>query len=487
MWRWLVIAVVVLGVLGGGGMLLFRRAGASAPAWETKTLDTGELRLTVSAAGSLEPRQTVQVGSQVSGIVKEVLVKADAPVKQGQTLAVLDKELLDREYKDRVMVRDLARLGVAQLDVQEENLRLRGETLGQRTARVKVEQESLKAQYDLAARNLQRYEQMKRQEAAGEMEVDTRRLEQISTACQMASKEIEQQALETERKQIVSDRQALKLKRQEAELNVAQAETALEKARVNQSYATIVAPIDGVVLERQVEPGQTLAASFQTPNVFTLAASLDKLRIQAQVDEADAVRIRIGQPVTFEVDAFRGEKFAGQVEAVRLKHVPRGNAVTYPVIIEADNPPAEGFPNGKLRPGMTTYLTFEVGRKTCTRLPAAALRFAPPEGSPVDRAPEDEASASGDGHGPFGGPHRGEDPKPAGKDDKDAPRGLKAAVYVPGEKGRLKTVRVRVGDSDGEYYELLGSELKPGDPVVTGLGAGDGKAGKPKESAEPSK
>jgi HlyD family secretion protein len=485
--RWIVIAVLVLGVLGVSAWLLVRRASGAAPRWETRTLDEGELVLKVSAAGSLEPRATVQVGSQVSGIVKEVRVRADEPVKEGQVLAMLDRELLEREYKDRGNVRDLAQLRIAHLKVEEDNLKLREETLAQRLARLAVEKESLRAQVELALRNLQRYEQMKRNDAAGEMEVDARRLEEVQAAAQLALKDIEKQALETERKQIATDREALALKRREAELTVAQAETAVEKARVNLGYATVVAPISGVVLDRLVEPGQTIAASFQTPNLFTLAAGLERLRIQAQVDEADAVRVRIAQPVTFEVDAFRGEKFTGIVQAVRLKHVARGNAITYPVVIEADNPPSEGFPLGRLRPGMTAYLTFEVGRRTCTRLPTAALRFAPPEGTFVDRAPDDDPAGSG--RAPFGSRPTSPAKKDTSKQLPDAPRGMKAVVYVASADGRLRTVRVRVGDCDGEYYELLSDELKAGDRIVTGLstsppGAEAGKDGEKKDDVK---
>jgi len=410
---------------------------------------------------------TVQVGSQVSGIVKEVRVQANDRVKRDQVLAILDREVLERTYKDRVSMCNLAKIRIDQLAVQEEDLKLKEETLDLNEARLKVDIKTLQAQLDLAKENLARFEKMRELYAAGQMEVDSRRLHLIQTQSQLSLKEIETRDLQTKRKQITSDRKALALLRREAEISVDQAETAVDKARVNLGYATIVSPIDGVVLERLVEPGQTIAANFQTPNLFTLATDLGHLRIQAQVDEADAVRIRDRQEVTFEVDAFRGEQFSGRVSSVRLKHIAKGNAISYPVIVEAENPQVEGSAFGKLRPGMTAYLTFEVGRTTALRLPTEALRFAPPEGTPVNRSAEEK----NDKKKRQGHPGR---PKGVKKDvalvkPSEAPRGMKATVYLSDTKG-LRTITVRVGDCDGEFYELLSGNLKEGDKVVTGIG-----------------
>jgi HlyD family secretion protein len=477
-WIFVLFAVIVLAVVG---WWFTRRATPAENRWETRTLDRGELVLKVSAAGSIEPNATVQVGSQVSGIVKDVRVEANARVKKGQILAVLDTELLDREFKDRISVRDLAQIRISQLEVEETNLKLKEQTLDIQAARQKIDRNSLREQLDLAQRNVARFEQMKRSDAAGEIEVDARRLLQIQTASQLALKDIELRDIETERKQIASDREALGLRRKETAVSLAQAETAVEKARVNLGYATIVAPIDGVVLERLVEPGQTIAANFQTPNLFSLAANLEQLRIQAQVDEADAGRIHVDQPVTFEVDAFRGEQFKGRVLTVRLKHIARGNAISYPVIVAAENPTVDGYPFGKLRPGMTAYLTFEVDRKTALRLPAAALRFAPPEGTPVDRSAESQDPSRG---GPPGPPKRSREVKKAILKPSDGPRGMKATVYLANAEGQLRAVSVRVGDCDGEFYELLGDDLKAGDQVLTGLRTNTSPPVVPKEDAK---
>jgi HlyD family secretion protein len=463
--RWVVVLLVLAG-LAGGGWWLARRATPKKRTWETETLGRGELVLKVSAAGTIEPNLTVKVGSQVSGIVKEVRVQANDRVTKDQILALLDRELLDREYKDRVNALNLAQIRLDQLTIEEENLKLKEEALRIREERLKVDRQTLIEQLKLAKQNLTRYEEMRKGNATGQMEVDARRLLAIEKTGQLALLDIEVQDIAKERRQIASDRKAIDLRHREAKISVEKAETAVDMARVNLEYATIKSPIEGVVLERLVEPGQTIAASFQTPNLFELAADLKHLRIQAQVDEADAVRIRDNQDATFEVDAFRGETFTGRVDSVRLKHIARGNAISYPVIVEAENPQVEGFRFGKLRPGMTAYLTFEVGRRTALRLPVTALRFAPPEGTPVDRSAEAKKPESRKG----GGPHRRSGTvKDAVVKPSEAPRGMKATVYLSGEKG-LRAVSVRVGDCDGEFYELLDDKLKEGDKVVTGLG-----------------
>ena len=460
------VVLLVLAGLVGSGWWLSKRVTPEKQHWETQALDRGELILNVSAAGTIEPKATIKVGSQVSGIVKGVRVQANDRVKKDQILAELDRELLERELKDRLDVQHLAQIRVDKRAVEEANLKLKEEALNIREAQLKVDRETLAEQLKLAKRNLERFEKMREGQAAGQMEVDSRRMLCIEKEGQLSLKGIEARDIKRERDQIVADRKTLNLRRREAEISVEQAKTSVEKARVNLGYATIVSPIDGVVLERLIEPGQTIAASFQTPNLFTLAADLEHLRINAQVDEADAVRIRDGQEVRFEVDAFRGEKFSGRVQSVLLKHIANGNAISYPVIVEATNPQLEGFGFGKLRPGMTAYLTFEVGRRTALRLPTAALRFAPPEGTPVDRSAEEKEEQ---GKGRHGRRRRTSEVKDVVEKPSQERRGMRATVYATSTKG-LRAISVRVGDCDGEFYELLSDQLKEGDKIVTGLG-----------------
>jgi HlyD family secretion protein len=166
------------------------------------------------------------------------------------------------------------------------------------------------------------------------------------------------------------------------------------------------------------------------------------VRIDAQLDEADIGKIKTGQEVTFDVDAYRGDTFKGQVSLIKLQSENKGNLVTYPVLVEAANPPEKERPFGKLLPGMTAGLKFVVERKpNIVLLPAAALRFIPPQGQA---------------------------PKPASTEKKDTKKGTRGTVFVVGKNNALEPRAVVVGENDGENYELLEGALKEGDQVVVG-------------------
>jgi HlyD family secretion protein len=455
----LIIGVIVLVVLVSLWGACFGKRSAQAVSWTTRKVDSGDIAVTITATGTVEPLSSIQVGSQISGKANAVLVDADQRVKKGQMLAVIDPELLEAERNDRQLALKLAQSNVALLAVERENLDVR-----ERKTRVAIEREKVslaraQATLALAAKNLQRYQDMLLTNATNQSDVDTRELDKDNAGRDVQAERLAIDTLDLELLQIVADRKSLAARCTQADLAVGQAQQALSKAETNLSYTSIVSPIDGVVLERAIDPGQTIAAQFQTPNLFKIVSDLSVVRIQAQIDEADIGRLRQGQKVTFEVDAFKGQEFSGAVKAVRLKSELRGNLVTYPVLIEAENPACSEFPNGKLRPGMTAYLTFEVEKKAnVVRVPAAALRFAPGEGIAVDKTEvqtfeEAEKKAAEEG-------------KKAKKANGER-KGLPATVHLIGEQNKLKAIPVRVGESDSEYYELLWGTLKAGDDVVT--------------------
>lgn len=446
------VAVIALLLLAGGAVLvpmLARQALAKSSAWQTEKVDRGELEISVSASGSVEPLQVVQVGSQVSGKVKEVLVELDQRVKKGQTLAALDTELLESERKDRESQLKHARIALEMLAVERGNLDLREKDLKLNLERERIASERAHASLELATKNLQRYQDLIKADATTPTELDIKALEHRNADLEARGKKVDLARLAMELERIGADRRSLDSREGQTRLNIEQAEQALAKAATNLGYASIVAPIDGIVLERGVEPGQTIAAQFQTPNLFKIIADLSTVKVLSNIDEADVGRIHPGQQVRFEVDAFRGETFTGSVKAVNLKHELRSNLVTYPVAIEAANPASAAHPYGKLRPGMTAYVIFEVERKKdVLRLPAAALRFVPPEGADVEQPPSEPAPAAG---------------------SKEKPAGMPATVYLAKPGGGLKAVHVRVGENDGKYYELLAGSLKPGDEAVMGM------------------
>jgi HlyD family secretion protein len=369
------------------------------------------------------------------------------------------------------------RTSLDMIEVEYRKLELRASRLKLNRKRAAIALSRAEATLRLAEKNLEAYRDLFEKGAKSQTELDIRILEKENAGRDVRTRKLDLANLDIDLKQIAVDRLALDARKRNARNDVAQAEQALAKAETNLRHASIRSPIAGVVLERTIDPGQTIAAQFQSPNLFKIAADLGRVHIKVHIDEADVGKVRSGQRVTFEVDAYRDATFDGEVTAVRLKHELRGNLVTYPVVIEAANPVGDKFPRGRLRPGMTAYVTFIVEKKeNVARLPADALRFTPPKDAvQADPAYGDEGKKvdagekSGKGGGGRDGPR---DEKGAnGKKDKKLP-GMPVTVYVAGREGKLRAVAVRVGENDGEFYELLSGELREGDEVVTGSAAG---------------
>jgi len=246
-----------------------------------------------------------------------------------------------------------------------------------------------------------------------------------------------------------------------AAANLSSARAQVERARINLRYAIIESPIDGIVLSRAVEPGQTVAASFNTPTLFTIAGDMTEMNVQAAVDEADIGRLRKGQSATFTVDAYPDTVFTGTVEQVRLQPTLTQNVVTYDVILRAANPDL------KLMPGMTATLTIVTDRVAdALRVPVAALRFTPPDNG---------ATPPGVGPaGAAGGPAaRAAGANPGARAARGAP--AEEAVHVL-ENGTPRRVPVRTGLSDGARTAVEG-DLAPGTDVVVGVVSSAGPAG----------
>lgn len=307
--------------------------------------------------------------------------------------------------------------------------------------------------------------------------------------------------------------------------DVDQARAALTQAETNLRYTRIVSPVDGVVVDRQYDVGQTVAASFQAPTLFTIAQDLTRMQVQADVDQSDIGRLEVGQPAHFTVDAYPDEEFHGTITQVRLNATVTQNVITYPVIIEVDNP------GEKLRPKMTADVSIEVARAdNVLRIPNAALRFRPPESAlagkdagkkegggaaagsragtggeaaaapagETPRAPGADAPRAGGrrgrrgpggggepgangpgGGGPgAGGPGAG-GPAFAGDGAQASESGARggrpgrpnrheATIYVLAGKDTLSPVAITTGITDGRFTEITGGGLKPGDAVVVG-------------------
>ena len=282
----------------------------------TVTVTEGDIVDTVGATGALEAVTTVQVGSQVSGIIQDLLVDFNSIVREGDVIMRLDPSLFE-----------------TQLAQASANL-----------ARAEAEVERLRVAVEDAETQLVRAEGLAARALISDTELDAARVAVRSAEAQLKS----------------------------AEAQVTQAQASLNQNQVNLEHTVIRAPIDGIVTSRLVDVGQTVAASFQAPELFVIAADLTKMRVIANIDESDIGRIRPDQRVTFTVDAYPAEEFEGSVTQIRLEPIVTQNVVTYATVIDAPNPEL------KLKPGMTATITLEIARReNVLRIPNAALRFRP--------------------------------------------------------------------------------------------------------------
>ena len=314
--RWLVVAVGLAALAGGGWYLLRQPAEPQGPSYGEAGIKREEIRALVSATGTLNPVNTVQVGSQVSGTIQHLFADFNDRVKQGQVIARIDPSIFQ------------AKLAEARANLKSAE-----------AARDKawIEVQDAKHEYDRQA-GLERKKLV---------------AESIAESARFAY-------------------QAAQVEHQLKAASVAQAEAALQREQVNLDYTTIYAPIDGVVISRNVDVGQTVAASLQAPTLFLIAKDLARMQVEADVDEAFIGEVKQGQPVSFTVFAYPRRQFQGRVAQVRLQPKVEAGVVMYNCIIHVDNEDLA------LKPGMTATLSIEVARhEDALTVPNAALRYVP--------------------------------------------------------------------------------------------------------------
>ena len=312
----LIWIVILLVIVGAGGAVFYANRGDKEPQVTTLKVTRGDLVDAVGATGTLQAVTTVTVGSQVSGTVAELNADFNSIVKKGQVIARLDPALLQTalETANANFVNAQANLEKQKAAVEDANTKL-------------------KRTQDLFNRQL-------------ETKADLDAAEATAKQAAAAQKSMESQ--------------------------IVQAQAAVDKAKVDLDHTVITAPIDGIVIKRSVDRGQTVAASMQAPELFIIAADLTKMQVNANIDESDVGRMRPGENVTFRVDAYPNETFHGSVNQVRLNPTTVQNVVTYATIIDVPNP------DYKLKPGMTANLNVEIARRSnVLRIPNAALRFRP--------------------------------------------------------------------------------------------------------------
>ena len=337
--RKLGIAAIVIAVAAGGWYVWSKRGQSADGGYRTETVQRGDVRVAISSTGTLSAISTVTVGSQVSGQITEVLVDFNDRVTKGQVLATIDASTYQAQIEQ----------GSAQIASAQASLR-------QAQAGLRNAQLDYNRKADLG-----------RQQLVSKSDVDLARasLEQAQAQVNSAQAQIRQQTAST------------------------------QTTRVNLQRTVIRSPVDGVVLTRTIEPGQTVAASLSAPELFTIAEDLAKMKIELAVDESDIGQVKVGQVVSFSADAFPERQFKGVVDQVRLSATTSNNVVTYPVVVTVDNS------DGTLLPGLTVNAEIEVSKRSdVLKLANAALRFKPAEGSPLAAL---QAAGPGQGQGGQGG------------------------------------------------------------------------------------
>jgi HlyD family secretion protein len=393
--------LVALGVIGLLAALLYgcqlmKPKGPLVP-YRTAAVERGSITKAVSASGTLQALITVDVGSQISGQISEVKADYNDRVKRGQVMAIIDPQTFQSRVAQETADVAAAEAGARQAEAQAAN--------------AKADFERKK---DLVAKGVY-----------SPSVLDLAQATWLNADAATAA----------------------------ARARVGQVKAILAANRVDLERTTIVAPIDGVVVDRKINPGQTVAASFTAPVLFTIAQDLSKLQVKISVDEADVGLVREGQTVKFSVDAFPDDSFVGVVTQVRKQPTTEQNVVAYTVIAEADNPQM------KLLPGMTANADIVIDvHPNVLKAPAAALRWKPPPPPTRPGAP---------GGGPPGPPgFQGPQRAPEGP---MRVNGMKVgSVYVL-RAGKPVKVSVRVGASDGTSTEIVGA-VKAGDPVILGGG-----------------
>ncbi len=374
----------------------------------TAAVTRGDVVETVQATGTLQAVTTVQVGTQVSGTIQALKADFNSEVRRGQVIAELDPSLFQTQV-------DQAQATVVRLQSEVE-----------------------RAKVDLADAELKARRAVELKEKQLIPEVD----------------------LETAQATANSARAAVK----SAEAQVVQAIASLKQNQVNLAHTIITAPIDGIVISRDVDVGQTVAASMQAPTLFVIARDLTRMQVSASIDESDIGRITTGQSVAFRVDAYPTETFTGTVSQVRLQPVIDQNVVSYATVIDVPNPEL------KLKPGMTATVTVQVARNdNALRVPSAALSFRPTADTLAAYGGQAVDSQSPDRQGETGqGATRQVRNQEQGSTQESAKERRGARVWILVD-GHLKPVPVQTGVSDGTTTAIVGGDLTENAEIVTGV------------------
>lgn len=405
---YLIVGVLVLGVAVWYLLGLRSQASNLGPNFTTQEIKRGEIRLTVTATGNLEPTNEVSVGSELSGTTVEVYVDSNDRVTKGQALARLDTSTLENQLK---VSRAALESAQADLSVSQATLKEAEATLARQQELQRISDGRLPSKSDLATT-----------EAAA-----------VRARANVSS----------------------------AKAAISEAEATIETREYDLSKATIHSPTDGIVLSRSIEPGQTVAASFSTPELFVIAEDLSKMKLEVAIAEADIGRVDVGQKATFTVDAWPDRSFEASVLKVAYGSEITDNVVTYETELSVKNDDLS------LRPGMTATADIAVAHhENVLLVPTAALRFKP--------TPPDEAAAKASGESKsfvdslLPRPSRPQAGKAGGRGEQEVEIDEDVSTVWVLDGNRPRPVEVSIGLNDGRYIEVISDELDEGSLVITG-------------------
>ena len=390
------VSIVVVALLLGAGVwgYLYAQGRNSSPKYRLVQVEQGPLTAAVSATGNLNAVIIVQVGSQVSGQIKELLVDFNSVVKKGQTIARIDPQIFEAQVNQAKADVETAKAAVLNQAASVEKARADVENARAALAQGKAQTAKADAAQADTKRIFDRNAELFNRQLIAQADRDTAQANYEQAVAQSESSRASEKALAAN-----IDSSLAQLRVQEAALKSAHAQVdqktaALAQAQTNLDYTTIRAPVDGIVVSRAVDVGQTVAASLQAPTLFTIAQDLTKMQVETSVDEADIGRVKLEDRATFTVDAFSGQTFSGIVTQIRKAAQIVQNVVTYTVVISVDNP------GGRLLPGMTANVKLVYAEKpSVLKVPNAALRFRP---AGADAGPV--GSTRGQGGAPSAGP-----------------------------------------------------------------------------------
>lgn len=421
--------IVLLGVVTAG---MIMRSRANGVRYLTASVDRGNITAVVEATGTINPLTTVPVGSYVSGTVKYIFADFNSPVHADQVLAQLDPAI----YQAQVM-QARGNLANAEANVQNLQASLAAQQAAIETNRANVTK--LQAAADYARVNAKRVEDLAKE---GVLSADQR--DMTISGLQQADAQV--QAAKAQLNQSIAQLNQTRAQLRQARAQVQVMSGALKQAETNLRYTTILSPIDGTVVARNITVGQSVAASLQAPNVFTIAQDLKRMQVYAATDESDTGNIKIGAEATFQVDAFPSQTFRGRVSAIRLNATTVQNVVTYNTVIDFENP------EEKLLPGETAYVTIPTGYASdCLRIPNAALRYTPELPRPQLRALYKQYQIPSKALGSHLGGWQ--------------------VVWILGASKKLQPVAVHTGITDYNFTQLIEGKLEKGQALITGASA----------------